>query len=243
MMAALFANLPSLRIEDQKVLANIAIAGTEDVAKRNEPGNLACDAVSKMTDQALLARVAFEAPERSAVEIKNNQHSPVITGLGGQLDAQMNAVDTAVVRLPGGQVVQGGQGGTQRTVVSGFRANVDAVKKLTDRALLEKLKTESNVPAVRTAAEFRIVALRRAHDGLAGGLLVSSNGKILASASNDKTIKLWSLPEGKLLTTLEGYQENTEALAITPDGKLLALAGAIGSIRLLSLPDGKLLKT
>jgi hypothetical protein len=74
-------------------------------------------------------------------------------------------------------------------------------------------------------------------------LAVTPDGKILASGSVDKTVKLWSLPEGKLLATLEGHQNSVFSLAVTPDGKLLASGSYDATVKLWSLPKGKLLAT
>jgi len=67
----------------------------------------------------------------------------------------------------------------------------------------------------------------------------------LASGSDDKTIKLWSLPDGALLKTLSGHTDYVYAVAITPDGRLLVSGSGSkdGTIKLWSLPDGALLKT
>jgi hypothetical protein len=72
---------------------------------------------------------------------------------------------------------------------------------------------------------------------------VTPDGSILASAGEDKTVRLWSLPEGKLLATLTTHSKGVFALAVTADGAMLASAGADRTVALWSLPDGKLLNT
>jgi WD40 repeat protein len=80
----------------------------------------------------------------------------------------------------------------------------------------------------------------RAHSQGVLALAVSPDGALLASGSSDKTIKLWSLPEGKLLRTLEGHAGWVESLAVSPDGALLASGDLGGTIKLWSLPEGAL---
>src|ERR1051325_12060848 len=44
----------------------------------------------------------------------------------------------------------------------------------------------------------------KAHKSTVTSVAISPDGKILASGSDDKTVKLWSLPDGKLLRNLDG---------------------------------------
>jgi len=71
----------------------------------------------------------------------------------------------------------------------------------------------------------------------------SPDGKIIASASFDKTIKLWQVSNGKLLTTLEGHQERLWSLNFSPDGKTLASSSFDSTIKLWNVADGTLKKT
>ena len=79
--------------------------------------------------------------------------------------------------------------------------------------------------------------------GGVNGLAISPDGKLLVSGSWDKTVKLWSLPDGALVKTLEGHKGSVESVAIGSDGKLLVSGDHDATVKLWSLPDGALVKT
>jgi WD40 repeat protein len=53
-------------------------------------------------------------------------------------------------------------------------------------------------------------------------LSTTPDGKILVSGSNDDTICLWGLPDGRYIKALEEHTKWVNCLSITPDGKILA---------------------
>ncbi|OCR02845.1 hypothetical protein BCD67_16335 [Oscillatoriales cyanobacterium USR001] len=69
----------------------------------------------------------------------------------------------------------------------------------------------------------------------------SPDGQIIASASKDKTIKLWS-PNGKLIKTLIGHTGWVTSVSFSPDGEMLASVSDDGTVKLWSRM-GKILRS
>src|SRR5262249_14366031 len=65
------------------------------------------------------------------------------------------------------------------------------------------------------------------------GLDVDGAGRLLVTASDDKSARLWSLTDGRLLRVLRppiggGNEGKLYTAALTPDGTLVAVAGSTG---------------
>ncbi|NET61368.1 MAG: DnaJ domain-containing protein [Symploca sp. SIO2E6] len=73
------------------------------------------------------------------------------------------------------------------------------------------------------------------HSGCISCLTFSADGKILASASSDQTIRLWGKYTGELKRTLNAHSDTVLSIAISPDSQTLASASADQTIRLWSL--------
>ncbi|MBD0311448.1 MAG: AAA family ATPase, partial [Microcoleus sp. T3-bin5] len=69
----------------------------------------------------------------------------------------------------------------------------------------------------------------------------SPDSEIIASASKDKTVKLWTR-NGRLIKTLTGHQGWVTGVTFSPDGSMLASASDDGTVKLWNR-DGRLLKT
>ncbi len=65
------------------------------------------------------------------------------------------------------------------------------------------------------------------------------DGKALASAGDDRVIRLWDAATGNELRTFTGHADAVNALAFSPDGKTLASASDDGTARLWDVATGK----
>jgi WD40 repeat protein len=68
------------------------------------------------------------------------------------------------------------------------------------------------------------------HTARIGGIGVDAACRLLATASTDKTVRLWSLPDGRLERTIrlpigEGDGGKIYAVALSSDGRWLAAGG------------------
>ncbi|WP_431659214.1 WD40 repeat domain-containing protein [Pantanalinema rosaneae] len=66
---------------------------------------------------------------------------------------------------------------------------------------------------------------------------------ILASGSEDRTIKLWDIKTGSCLQTLTGHQEWVKSVAFSPDGQMLASGSFDHTLKLWDLQTGGCLNT
>jgi WD40 repeat protein len=73
--------------------------------------------------------------------------------------------------------------------------------------------------------------MRRYHDGAVSAVAFSADGRLLATASDDKTARLFETASGKELARL-AHDGRVNAVAFSADGRLLATASERVGLRM-----------
>src|SRR5205085_9922949 len=74
------------------------------------------------------------------------------------------------------------------------------------------------------------------HSDTVNAVAVSPDGKLVASGSDDDTVRLWNPGDGKEVLRLKGHSDSVLSVAFSPSGALLASAGADDVIRIWEMP-------
>jgi WD40 repeat protein len=95
------------------------------------------------------------------------------------------------------------------------------------------------IPSTLVAQEAKLRAFLKGHTNMVSSVAYSPDGKTLASASQDHTVRLWETATNKELTTLQGHTNAVDVVAFSPDGMTLASGGLDKTVRLWEVATRK----
>jgi len=114
---------------------------------------------------------------------------------------------------------------TSRELAAAAISNLDDDPQ---RSILLALQAEATAHTVEAENALRrsILASRTVlvlhHDAQVWSVTFSPDGKRIATASQDKTAKIWDAVTGQLLLTLTGHTDSVNGIVYSPDGKRIA---------------------
>lgn len=89
----------------------------------------------------------------------------------------------------------------------------------------------------------RVAVLQRTligHTNYVWDVVITSDGRRVLSASNDKTVRMWDVPSGNCLTTFTGHEAFVCSVAVSSDDRWVAAGAADGAIKIWDLTTGQL---
>ncbi|CAG8694343.1 5306_t:CDS:2, partial [Dentiscutata erythropus] len=112
----------------------------------------------------------------------------------------------------------------------------DRTIKYWDLSHLDRSKSDENF---RPKASYT----NKAHDKDINSIAVAPNDKIFATGSQDKTVKIWSVVDGKLLGTCSGHKRGVWSVQFSPIDHTIVTSSGDKTIKIWSTTDFSCLKT
>ncbi|MET3993738.1 WD40 repeat protein/tetratricopeptide (TPR) repeat protein [Bradyrhizobium sp. S3.9.2] len=107
-----------------------------------------------------------------------------------------------------------------------------------DRPLVDKAVAAME----RTISKDRLVGVLAGHTGYLSGAAYSPDGKLMATASDDGTARIWDAVSGAELHLLTGHRSTVRNVEFSPDGKTVLTASGDGTARIWDAATGAELK-
>jgi WD40 repeat protein len=77
------------------------------------------------------------------------------------------------------------------------------------------------------------------HSAYVRAVVFSSDGQLIASASNDRTVRVWETATGACRSVLQGHSDLVSAVVFSPDGQLVASASEDSTVRVWETATGQ----
>ncbi|MFM8931671.1 MAG: WD40 repeat domain-containing protein, partial [Gemmataceae bacterium] len=166
--------------------------------------------------------------ERATAKLLNEipGHGLAINGVALSRDGKLAATACADQRL---RVFDTATGGV-KLAIPHFQGNQYAVAFLPDNRTVALAGARPNRVLLVDTRDGSVTRTLEGHNEAVTGLSLSADGKRLATISDDRTARVYELPEGKPLV-VQALEDVPRGVALSPDGTRLATAGLDRQVR------------
>jgi WD40 repeat protein len=208
------------------------VSGNETTSSRTGTVTAAGQVIT-ITQEGITCGYDISPPNRS------------FTGEGGSDYVNMAAADacnwTATSNAEWITITSGGSGSGWGTIYYSVATNTTGSPRTGTISIVGQ--TFTIFQGTQSTGAPDIVWTRTAHSDRVNAVAFSPDGQLLASASDDHTVKLWRVSDGALLATLEGHYEEVTSVAFSHNGEMLASGSMDRTINLWNVSDRTLIRT